>query len=442
MQLPKLAKRSGRSWRDILWATAPALLIAGLLAFVVAKYVDPAPPNHLVISTGDADSEYHGFAQHYKELLKEDGVDLEIRPSSGANENLRRLMDPKGDVDIGFVPDGLGTREEADDLESLGSMFYEPIWVFYRGPAEIKRFADLEGKRVAIGQAGDGVHDLALALLKEHKVDVNTTKLLELGWDEAAAALKKGEADFAFFLATPEDEFIADMLADPANRLMNVDQAEAISRQVPYLHHVVLPHGVIDLKKDIPRQDVHLLAPTAVLVVRDSLNPALEYLLLKAAANVHADPSILEHKGEFPIDKDYVFPLSSEAKSYYKNGTPFWQRYLPFWLATLLDRFILLIVPAVALVLPLLRLVPKVYHWRVRTRIFKCYGELKYLETFTRQTADQGQRSEHLSELDRIEDKVNHLKVPLEYSEHIYSLRGHIDFVRDKLDRKGTPGAA
>ena len=430
------AKRSGRSFKDIVWAIAPTLLAVGVVAYLIVRYAEPAPPNHLVMSTGTTDSEYQTFAKRYKELLKDDGVQLELRPSSGANENLQRLMDANSDVDVAFVQDGLGTREEADDLESLGSMYYEPLWIFYRGPTEIKRFADLQGKRIAVGQTGDGVHDIALALLKEHEVDIKTSKILDLGWEDAAAALKKGEADVAFFSTTPEDEFIDEMLADPDNHLMNVDQAEAISRQLPYLHHLVLPHGVINLKKDIPSQDIHMLAPTAVLVVRDSLNPALMYLLLKAAASVHSDPAILEHKGEFPVDKDFVFPLSSEARSFYKSGAPFWQRYLPFWLATLLDRFILLIVPALALALPLLRLIPRVYHWRVKSRIFKCYGELKYLETFTRKDAEQGNRLEHLHELDKIEEKVNHLRVPLEYSEHIYSLRGHIDFVRERLQRK------
>ncbi|MBC7661381.1 MAG: ABC transporter substrate-binding protein [Chitinophagaceae bacterium] len=426
----------GRTLKDMMWAILPFMLVLGLVIYVAIQYVDPPTPTHIIMATGDPEGAYQEFAKRYQDILKKDGVELEIRPSAGANDNLKQLMDPDSDVDVGFVQDGLGTPAEADYLESLGSLYYEPLWLVYRGKNEITRFSELLGKRLAIGQAGDGLSNIARRVLKESGVLETNTTFVRLGWDEALAALKRGEIDAAFFMTPPEDDFIETVLADPENKLMNTDQAEAISRQIPYLHHVVLPHGVIDLKRNIPSQDIHLLAPTNVLLTQDSLNPALKYLLLKAAAEVHSEPGILERKGEFPIDKDFVFPLSSEAASFYKSGVPFWQKHMPFWLATVADRFLLIIIPSLAVFFPLMRLVPRVYHWRIRARIYKSYGELKYLETQTRISSQAGQRLERILELDRIEDRVNQLKVPLEYTDHIYSLRGHIEFVRERLRRE------
>jgi hypothetical protein len=216
---------------------------------------------------------------------------------------------------------------------------------------------------------------------------------------------------------------------------MSLDQAEAIVRNNPYLHHLVLPHGAMDLAANIPDHDVDLVSPTATLLAKDTLHPALVYLLLEAAEQVHSSPGLFEEKGEFPIDKDFEFPLSEEAKHFYKSGAPFWQRYLPYWLATLVERFIIFVIPAIALLLPAIRTVPKILAWRVKGRIFSRYGELKFLETQMRPGVTKDQRVKYLHELDTIEDRVNHMKVPLDFSDHIYVLREHIDLVRRRLEK-------
>jgi TRAP transporter TAXI family solute receptor len=420
------------SYKDILIAAAPIILVLAAAFFVIYKYVNPAPPHHIVISTSDGEGGYQVYAKQYADLLKEDGVTLELRPSTGAMENLQRLSDPNSDVQVGFVQDGLGNPDQSPDLESLGSLSYEPIWIFYRGKT-ITRFSDLIGKRVAVGQDGGGTQVLALQLLKASGVDATNTKFLHVSWDQAADAVKKNQADAAFFLGTPDEPLIKQLLQDPSMRLMSVDQAEALTRQMPFLHHLVLPHGTIDLQKNIPEHDVDLVSPTATLLVKDTLHPALAYLLLKAANQIHGDPGIFERKNEFPIDKDYEFPLSDEAKSYFKSGTPFWQRYLPFWLAILVERFILIVIPLIALILPLIRLIPRFINWRVRSRIYQQYGELKYLETLVQGEKDPAKIETYLKRIDGVEEKVNHLKLPVEFAEHIYVLREHIDFVRKKI---------
>ena len=428
-----MKKPAARSIKDITITFGPAVALLALAIFVAVKFVNPAPPRRLVMSTGDLEGDYHAFGLRYQAELKKDGIDLVLRPSRGAAENLDRLMDEDSDVEVALVQDGLGTAKEADDLESLGSLYYEPLWMFYRGKTEITHFSELKGKRIAIGAVGDGIHDLVKSLLRDTGVDEHDATFVSLGWDDSAHALERGDVDAAFYLATAEDPFIDALVNNRDLRLMSVDQSEAISRQFPYLHHLTVPHGLINLKDNLPAQDTHVLAPTVTLLVRDSIHPALTYLLLQAAAKIHGDAGLLERKGEFPIDKDFIFPLSEEAKHYYKSGTPFWQRYMPFWLATIVDRFLVVIIPLTVLVLPLLRTVPRIYDWRIRTKISKCYGELKFLELQVKNVTDQNPVGHQLKELDKVEDRVNAMKVPLKYAEHIYSLRGHIQFVRERL---------
>ena len=429
----------GRSLKDILYASAPFLLV--LIAGVIAlKFIDPAPPKRIVISTGDSEGDYNSYAKQYRESLKEDGIDLISRPSTGSAENLARLNDPKSEIDVGFVQDGLGDAEKSPELSSLGSLYYEPIWIFYRDKAELRRLTQFMGKKIALGREGGGTHALATQLLKAAGVTEQNTHFLSIASENAATELRNGNIDAAIFLTTAEDPLIIGLMKEKNIKLMSMDQAEAITRQVPYLHHLVLPHGVMDLQAGIPDRDIDLVSPTATLLVKDDMHPALVYLLLKAASQVHNSPGIFEKKNEFPMDKAFQFPLRSEAETFYKSGVPFWQRYLPFWLATLLDRFLLLLLPALAILFPMIKLVPKIYSWRIRSRIYKRYGELKFLETQILPNSGIDAHADYMKKLDAIEDRVNQLKVPLVYSDHIYALRQNIEFVRGRISKKqGIP---
>jgi TRAP transporter TAXI family solute receptor len=426
----------GRSLKDLLIAIGPSTLIFLVALAVAYKYLDPAPPDHFTITTGEDEGDYQLYAKQYKELLKEEGVTLDIKASSGPMENLKILEDESADVDAGFVQDGIGSPDKQPDLVSLGSLYYEPIWVFYRGQEEITKFTQFKGKRVAIGYPGRGTRVLAQNLLNESGIDEKNTNYVDIGSDAAIKALKAGEIDAAFFLVTPDDQMIDTLISDPTLHLMNVEQAEAISRQIPFFHHLVLPRGALDIKKDLPHQDVNLVSPTATLLVRDDLHPALAFLLLKAAAKVHSVPGILERRGEFPTNQDDSFPLSSDAKQFYKSGGPIWQRYLPFWIAAWVDRFIFLVIPIMALVFPLVKIIPQIYRWRILSRIYQRYGELKFLETQIGTGSSIDEVAPFLHKLDDIEERVNKMKVPLEFSEHFYSLRGHIQFVRDRLTKR------
>lgn len=423
--------------QKMLMSAVPLILLLAIGLFSLSRYIDPAPPNHFSISTGDDEGDYQNYAKQYRDILQQQGITLEIKPSAGPLENLARLENDAEKVDAAFVPDGLGSPTDQPDVVSLGSLYYEPIWVFYRGNFELKRLTELEGHTVAMGREARGTRLIAERLMRESGVDFKKVHMIPIGSTQAATALRKGEVEAAFIMAAPDDPLVESLASDPQIKLMDLDQAEAISRLDPSFHHLVLPHGGINLKTNTPAREVNLVSPTATLLVRDDLHPALAYLLLKAVAQVHSGPGIFEHRGEFPTNKDDQFPLSDDAQQFYKSGGPFWQRYLPFWIAAWIDRFILIVIPLLAIVLPLIRTLPKIYHWRIRSRIYKCYGELKFLETQMGPQPSPSQREDFFRQLKTIEDRVNKMRVPLEFTEHLYSLRGHIHFVRSQIEASG-----
>jgi TRAP transporter TAXI family solute receptor len=427
------------SLRD-LFATAWPIILLSAIGFAVAfHFVQPSPPRHVTISAGAEGGAYYAFAGKYKEILARKGIELEVLPSSGSVGNLERLR--RGDAQIGFLQGGVlpasPTDENNDDdrdLRLLGSVFYEPIWVFYRGEQTLDLLHQLAGRRIAVGEAGSGARALILQLLAANGV-AQDRRLLSLGGQRAADALLRGRIDALIVVSAPEAGLVQKLLRAPGVRLMSFAQAEAYPRHFPYLSRLVMPRGGADLVRDVPPQDSELLAATANLVVRDDLHPAVQSLLLEAANEVHGRVGFFQKAGEFPAYKDDSLPLSDEAARYYRSGPPFLQRYLPFWLAVLVDRLMVLLLPLVALLLPLLKVAPSIYSWRVRSRIFRCYGELKFLENDLRSNYEAVRHDEYRRRLDEIDETASRLAIPLAFSDLLYTLREHINLVRRQLSR-------
>jgi TRAP transporter TAXI family solute receptor len=425
--------------KEILYKVVPGMLALVLISGVAIKYINPAPPKKMVIATGDGEGDYQAFAKQYKELIKGDGIELVLRSTHGAMDNVKLLLDEKSDVDVAFVQDGLVSGEKATNLMSLGSLYYEPLWIFYSHKIELPHHTDLtklsqlKGKKIGVGEEGSGTTVLAMRLLKASGIDEKNSKIIHQNWSESEKDLRAGQLDVAFMVAPPEDPLIEALLEDGEIFPMSLDQAEGIHAQLPFLHHLTLAHGSISLAKNLPAKDLELVAPTATLLAKETLHPALVYLLLKSASDVHNDPGIFEKKNEFPADKDYEVSISPEAKNYYKTGVPFWQKYLPFWLATLAERLLIIAVPFFAFVLPGLKMIPRFLQWRDRNKILRCYAELKYLENKVMQEKNAEHSLRYLKDLIKIELKVNRLKLPIEYAEDLYGLRSHIHFVKDRL---------
>jgi hypothetical protein len=311
-------------------------------------------------------------------------------------------------------------------------VFYEPVWVFYRGDRRFDRLTDLKGKRIAIGQEGSGVRQLAQQLLAANEIEPGE-HLLPLSGLKAAEELQQGRIDAAFIIAAENAPVVQVLLRSPGVKLMSFAQADAYQRRFPFLGKLVLPHGVADLVRDYPPEDILLVAPTANLIVRKDLHPALQSLLLQAASEVHGRAGFFQRAGEFPAFKDRMLPLSPEAARYFKSGPPFLQRYLPFWLAVLIDRLIVMLIPVFALMVPLFKIAPALYSWRVRAKVFRCYGELKFLEEDLRHRFDRTRLAEYRSRLEALDEEARALRVPLAFTDLVYTLREHVNLVRRAL---------
>lgn len=427
------------SLRDLL-ATAWPIALITLIGFAVAyQFVKPAPPRQLTITTGGESGAYYLFAKRYSTILARSGVTLDVKTSAGSYQNLDRIV--KGEADVALVQGGISPPKFGDDdveLTSLGSIAYEPVWVFYRGEQTYDKLHQLAGKRLAVGAEGSGVRGMALQLLEANEIPTDSKHLLPLAGLNAAEALQQGKIDAAFIIAAPEAPVVQVLLRSPGVRVMSFSQADAYTRHFPFLSKIILPRGAIDLVRDNPPVDTVLLATTANIIVSTDLHPALASLLLQAMSETHNKSGFFQAAGEFPAYKDRSFELSDDAQRHYKSGPPFLQRFLPFWIAVLVERLFVLLLPLFALLLPLLKIAPAIYTWRVRSKIFRCYGDLKFLENELRQHYDSAKYLEYLERLDRIEEEANTRNIPLAFTDLLYTLREHINFVRQKLTHLGT----
>ncbi|MDP2883208.1 MAG: TAXI family TRAP transporter solute-binding subunit [Azonexus sp.] len=427
------------SLRDLFATAWWIVLLAGIGFAVAYQFVEPAPPKKIAISTGSESGAYYQFARRYATILAKNGITLEVRTSAGSLENLDRLKNDE--VQIGFVQGGVVPPNPDPDavdesgLLSLGSLFYEPVWVFYRGDKVLTRLTELKGKRIAIGQEGSGVRQLAQQLLDANEIPAGD-HLLPLAGLKAAEELQQGRIDAAFIIAAETAPVVQVLIRSPGVKLMSFAQDRAYQRRFPFLTKLTFPQGVADLVRDFPPEDIKVLAPTANLIVRDDLHPALQALLLQAASEVHGKSGFFQDAGEFPSYMDQMLPLSPEAERYFKSGASFLQRYLPFWLAVLVDRLIVMLVPVFVLLIPLLKVAPAIYNWRVRSKVFRIYGELKFLEDDLKRHFDPAKLGDYRSRLDVLDDEASALHIPLGFTDLAYTLREHVNLVRHILDKK------
>ena len=447
--MPKVLRNTLLSARDLLVTAGPVLIVALLLLVLAYFALDPTPPRKVVLATGPEQGAYAEFGKRYAAYLKQHGIRVELRPTNGAGENLRLLLDPASGVDLALLQGGAGERArsqaEADALASLGSLFYEPVWLFYREDSAqrllksdtLGSLTQLAGWKVNSGARGSGSHNLVRKMLDANRIDPGTLTLERLEQTPAVMALLAGQLDAVVFASAPESLMVQMLLQTPGIRLFDFAQSEAYSRRFTFMSPVVLPRGVVDLAKDTPSADVHLVAPTASLAGKRDTHPALMQLFVQAAHSVHSEAGWFQRKGEFPNARNTEWPLSKEAERFYRTGPPWLQQYLPFWLANLIDRMWVALVSIIAILIPLSRVVPPLYEFRIRSRIFRWYGQLRAVENA------QGDRppEELLRDLESIEVRVGQITVPLSYADELYALRSHINLVRRRLQAAGAAAA-
>ncbi|MBX9960143.1 MAG: ABC transporter substrate-binding protein [Burkholderiaceae bacterium] len=423
--------------RDLLVPAAPFVLLAAALLALAYWWLDPMPPRRVTLATGPAQSAYEEWGQRYARLLAQQGIEVVLRPSQGSAENLELLR--RGEVDLGFVQGGSGAADEDEELSALGNLFVEPLWIFYRSAAvpRLEGLRDLQRLRVNVGTAGSGVPALMQQLIEANGLDPQRMQLQQLEPTPAVVALLDGRIDALVFASAPESLLVQMLLKTPGIALMDLAQSEAYARRFHFLSPVTLPRGVVDLATDLPPRDVRLVATTTTLLAGPEVHPALLQLFSQASLRLHRGAGWFNRARSYPNADLAGYPLAREAERTLRNGVPLLQRYLPFTLANLLERMWLALGLIIALLLPLGRIVPPLYEFRVRSRVFRWYAQLRQIEE--RLQTGQTTVDALVQELDELETRVGRIRIPLSYADELYALRNHIDLVRRRLRGEAPP---
>lgn len=437
-------KQSALFVRANLWIV-PLVVV---LVWVLFRFLDPAPPRHVAMVTGAEGGGYHQFGLALKKRLAEDGLTLELHTTRGSLDNLARLTADSPDVQLGLIQSGttrLLERAALKKLEGLAALYHEPLWLFQREGEQIRRLSDLYGKRVAIGNEGSGTFAVVRSLF-EAQGDAARLQDLDAGnWrmvpgETAAAALQAGELDAAFFVLPADNARIAALVSDPQLQLVSLAQARAYAARLTFLDHLSVTEGLLDIAGNVPRQDVELLSPVATLIANPSFHPALTSLVLEGARDVLNQGNLLDAAGAFPAAKPVELPLTGEADYYHRQGVPFLQRYLPFWIASIVDRYVVLLIPFIAIMVPLLRSMGPIYSWRMRARVFRWYGELRDVDRLIHKGTIRDVLEEQIDRLHQLEDELTQVDVPLSYAHELYSLHLHVRYMINRLESMRTDG--
>jgi TRAP transporter TAXI family solute receptor len=436
-----MSKSVKGAWRQArlavgIWGFGILVLAAGIV--FAYQFVGPPPPREIVIATGADDGAYQLYGERLAAYLATQGIDVELRETAGAVENLALLGSDAG-VDIGFVQGGLSGSDAGNGVIALGSLYLEPIWLFARSDSTIDGLADLTGRRVSIGTAGSGTRTVVRRLLAAAAITEQSTTFVEIASDELAAAFAAGEIDAAFLIGGVDSGQVAALVEQDDVVLLNLRRSDAYVRQSSYLSKVVLPEGVLDLAKNKPSMEVSTVAVTAMLAAREDLHPALNDLLLIASAEIFGGHSILSDAGQFPTSRYTDLPLGKEAQRYFERGAPFLMRYLPFWAATLVDRLWVMLLPLIGLSIPLAKIMPPLYTWRIRRRMLKQYADLHELDPQYSAVKSAEDRNSRLRQLEQLDAASVDDIVPKSYNDDVYRLRRDIELVRRKLLEASDP---
>lgn len=389
------------------------------------------------MATGPDGSSYAYYGKRYKILLAKSGIEVKLVPTAGGVENLKFLRDPNSGIDTGFVEGGVATEDDSPALVSLGTLGYEPLFFFSHKLATDRVLYELLGKRVAVGPEGSDSRALVEELLKRNSKDLGAFQALNLSPEEATDQLLKGQIDAAILMTSWGSPLIHKLVTAPGIDLANFKRADAYTALFPSLYKRVIPEGAADLDSDRPPHDTTLLATKTSLIVRGNLHPALQYLLLEAASEIHSRAGVLQKAGEFPAPEALEISLSSDARHYYKSGKPFLQRYMPFWLAALVEQLVVVLIPLVGLMYPLGKGLASLYGWGMQRKIYLIYGELNFLELEINKLGNRPPTEEILTHLKHLEDRTNRVRVSSTYIPMLYNLKETLAYVRSRLENQG-----
>ena len=418
------------------WPAITITVTAAAIACAAIVMLRSMPPHVIVMATGPEGDAAYEIGKRYRAVLARANVEVQLVPTAGSVDNRAMLLDPHSGVSVGLIEGGINSAVDTSGLESLGTVFYEPLWWFHKCEIRGVGVDGLRGQKVSIGPEGSGTRALALELVKRTGIERQAGEWLALAPQAAGEKLLAGEIDVAFMMTSWESPLVQQLLAGERIGLAGFPHADAFVALYPFLTKVVVPRGVTDLTKDQPPTDVILIATKASLVVRKDLHPAIQYLLLNAAVEIHSGASIFHHANHFPAAEAIDIPLSNEALRFYKSGLPFLNDYFPFWMAALIGKLVILLIPILGVLYPMMRFLPRLYDWAMRSKVLRMYGELRLLEDEMTNARGAGRDTrEMVGRLDRLDEQANHLRVPIAYASMLYMLRNHIDLVREGLKK-------
>ncbi|MET0537589.1 MAG: TAXI family TRAP transporter solute-binding subunit [Xanthobacteraceae bacterium] len=431
----------GFSRRQIFKTSAAAVLAVGTISLLLIYFI-PAPPSTVTMATAFKGSSFAYFGQRYRDIFARSHVELKLRETDGAVDNIELLKNPNSGVQIALAFGGISDAERAPGVLSLGIVYTNPFWIFYSSDEPLDRLSQLKGKRIAVGPVGSGTRFSAERILGRSGVDSTTTTLLPFGGAAAVTALNESKVDVVWIAGSPDAPAVSSLLRNPKVRLMSFPLADAFTRVFPELVRLVLPQGVIDLDSITPPNDVVLVGTTVKVLVRNDLHPQIVQVLLQAMVEAHGGANIFQRAGEFPNATDPEYPVAPAASDFYKSGPSLTQRYLPLWLSVHAQRAIAVLVAGLAIGLPTFRFLPVFYQWVMRRRLTYWYAKLKALEASFDANVNAKSLPDTNVEIERIEDAVSHIRFPLTFTDQLYNLRSHIDIVRRKIaSRAHAPGS-
>ena len=410
----------------------PYFSLATILAILLAAgaYIDATlPPRTIIMATGPKGGSNYELGGRYREILTKSGVDLKLLPTSGSLENLRLLRDPKSGVSVALLQDGAAGGAETSGVEALGTVGYEPLWLFRRTGIG-GTLGALVGKRVSIGPEGSGGRAFALDILKRTKTEGTAAELLGFPPLVAAEKLIAGDIDAAFIVTGWDSPAVQSLIHADGVELTSFERADAMVALYPFLTKRTLPRGIFDLANDRPPADIQLVASKSILAVRADLHSALQYLLLTAATEIHSRSGIFQKAEQFPIAESVDLPLSADAERFHRSGRPFLQEQLPFWFAVLIGKALVVLVPLAAVAFPIFRFLPVLYDWMMRSKIDNLYGEMRSVENTMEDKAHDLDAAAMMARIDELEQRAIHLGVPTSYDGSLYTVRIHIGLIR------------
>lgn len=414
-----------------LTVSIPIILLIVVAFYITFQFVQPSPKKEITIATGSENGQYYQTALEYKKLLEKEKVKVNIINTSGSIENIKLLEEKK--VDIAFIQNG--TIKENNNFEALASIYYEPLWIFYNNKiGDINYVHGLYDRKISIGQKGSGTRDLSLEILKINGIDETNSKLLDYDSKTAKEKLIKGEIDAMFLVTAPSSQMVKELFITNNIKLMSFKRAIAYSKKFSYLHSLTLHEGTVDLYKNMPSNNINLLATTATLVTHKDFSNELIRILLKKVKEVHSQKTLLTNDKQFPHLNSLNITVNEEAHRYFIYGDTWLEKIFPYWIASNVDRLKILLIPLLTLMIPLFKGVFPLYRWSIRSKIYKWYDEVQELD-LSLDNLNKEQLKEKLQELENLKKEIkDETKVPLAYMGEYYDLIMHLELIISKTN--------